>query len=107
MGIKKPRKNVRKIEVPIGTSTEFELGDKAPDIQGGRRRENIGRGRRQRNNRGRRGRGPGGQKLHSHRWRRQWPEKDPELRGVKVKWTQRLEERLAHHSSNLGSRNDI
>ena len=27
------KKNLRKIEVPTDTSTEFELGDTAPDIQ--------------------------------------------------------------------------
>ena len=37
MGPKKSRKIVRKIEVPTGTHTEFELGDIAADIQ--RRRE--------------------------------------------------------------------
>ena len=56
MGSKKT-KNVRKIEVPTDTHTEFELGDTAADIQG----------------RGGRGRKPGGRKLHSHRWSRQWP----------------------------------
>ena len=33
MGPKMSRKNVRKIEVPIDTSTEFELGDTTADIQ--------------------------------------------------------------------------
>ena len=37
MGPKKGRRNVKKIEVPTDTSTEFELGDTAADIQ--RRRE--------------------------------------------------------------------
>ena len=33
MGPEKGRKNVRKIEVPTDTPTEFELGDTAADIQ--------------------------------------------------------------------------
>ena len=62
MGPKMGRKNVRKIEIPTDTPTEFEFGDTVADIQ--RRREEI----EHRNNRWRRGRGrkPGGWKLHSH-----------------------------------------
>ena len=33
MGLKKARKNVKKIEVPTDTPTEFELGYTAADIQ--------------------------------------------------------------------------
>ena len=74
------------------------------------RRENRERGRMQRNNRGRRGRSkkPVGWKLHRHRQRRQWPEKDQTLGGVKVKWTQRVDERLTHLlNSNPDARKDI
>ena len=41
------------------------------------------------------------------RRRRHWPIKSRELRGVKVKWTQRVEERSAKNSSNPGTRKDI
>ena len=58
--------------VPTDTPTDFELGDKADDIQR-RREEREQRRRRQRNNRGRRGRKSGGRKLHDDRWMRQWP----------------------------------
>ena len=61
MGPINGRKNVRKIEVPTDTPTEFELRGTGADIQ---RRENKRRRKRQRNSRGRRWRGrkPGGQK---------------------------------------------
>ena len=58
MDAKKDRRNVRKIEVPRDTATEFELGDIAPDIQRKREeREQRERESRHRNNRGRTGRG--------------------------------------------------
>ena len=73
MGTKKGRRNVRKIEIPTDTPTECELGDTAADIQRRKEMEHRERGRRQRNNIGRGERKPGGQKLHSHRQRREWP----------------------------------
>ena len=98
--------DVRRIEVPTDTPTESELGDTAADIQ--RRRDKSGRrerGKRQRKNRVRRGRRPGGRKHHSMQ-RRQWQKKVQELRGVKVKWIQRLEEKVTHVKHTPGVRKD-
>ena len=68
MGPKTARKNVRKIEVPTDTPTEFEQGDTAAG-RGGGKRENRERGRGQKNNRGRRERKSEGRKLDTHRQR--------------------------------------
>ena len=70
MGNKKARKNVRMIEVPVDTPTEFKLGDTAADIQRKiEEREQREQEEAEKQQRGRRGRErkPGGRKLHSQR----------------------------------------
>ena len=77
MGPKKGRRNVRKIEVPTDTPAEFEFGETAADIQ--RRREEREQREREEAEKQQTGRGrgmkPGGQKLHNHTKRREWPKR--------------------------------
>ena len=103
MAPKKARKNLRKTELPTDTPTEFPLGDTVADIQ--RRSEE----REQREGGGRQtiGEQRVEARSQSHRYRKQWPEKDQELGGMKVKWTQRVEQNLPHLNPNPGSRKDI
>ena len=58
-----------------------------------------------RENREGRGRKPEEWKFHNQ-WRRQWLKKEQELRLVKIKLTQRVEERLAHLNRNPDERRD-
>ena len=86
-GPKKARRNVRKIEVPTDTPTEYELGDTAADIQR-KREEGKQREREDSEKQQREESKPAVQKLHGgklHRWRRESLKKGQELRGVKLK----------------------
>ena len=107
MGPKKSRKNVRKIEVPTNTPTEFDLGDTTAGIQRRReKREQREGGGRKTTERGEEERGckEGGNSTDGggSGWK-----KDQELKGVKVKWTQRVEARPAHLNPNPGARKDL
>ena len=104
MGPKKARKKVGKIEVPTDTPTELKLGITAADIQR-RRHEREQRKWEEAEKQQRE------ERKREEARRVETPEsteeavakKDQELRRVKVKWTQRMEERPAHLNHNPGA----
>ena len=89
MGPEMAIKNVRKIEVPTDTPTDFQLGDIATDIPGRRERREQGEregGSQEGENSTVPDRGGSGQKRP----------RAERIESVKVKWTQRVKERPVH-----------
>ena len=98
----KGRKNVKKKDTPTDTPTEFALGDTVADIQKTlEEKEHRQRDEAEKQQREEREETP---QSHTEEG---VAKKDKELRGVTVKWTQRLKERWAHLEHNPGTRKDI
>ena len=90
---------MRSIEIPTDTPTEFDWEIQLLTFRGGGMREKQQRKERERDEARK-------AELHSPQ-KRQWQKKDQILRGVKMKWTQRVEEKPAHLKHTPGARKDM